>query len=72
MSGPLPRALGPAVLTATMRSLLEDFLVEELPGFEPTGAGEHLLLEVEKRGMNTAYAAKRIAGWAGVAEAAIG
>jgi len=44
----------------------------KVPGFEPAGAGEHLLLTVEKRGMNTAFAAKRIAAWAGVSEMAVG
>jgi tRNA pseudouridine13 synthase len=68
----LPRASGAAVLEARIRTTPEDFFVEELPGFEPSGSGEHLLLTVEKRGMNTAFAAKRIAQWAGVGEMAIG
>jgi tRNA pseudouridine13 synthase len=68
----LPRAHGAPVLAARIRSNVEDFFVEELPGFEPSGAGEHLLLSVEKRGMNTAFASKRIAAWAGVDESAIG
>jgi len=68
----LARAHGVPVLAARIRGTPEDFFVEELPGFEPSGAGEHLLLTVEKRGMNTAFAAKRIAEWAGVAESAIG
>lgn len=68
----LPRAHGAPVLAATIRSTPEDFVVEELDGFAPSGSGEHLLLSVEKRGMNTAYAAKRIAAWAGVPESAIG
>ncbi|MFD0740425.1 tRNA pseudouridine(13) synthase TruD [Lysobacter koreensis] len=68
----LPRAHGAAVLSAQMRATPEDFFVEELPGFEPSGEGEHLLLTIEKRGMNTAFAAKRIAQWAGVGEVAIG
>ena len=68
----LARAHGAPVLSARIRSTPEDFFVEELPGFEPSGAGEHLLLAVEKRGMNTAFAAKRIAAWAGVDESAIG
>ena len=68
----LAPAHGASVLTARIRSSPEDFFVEELPGFEPSGAGEHLLLTVEKRGMNTAFAAKRIAEWAGVAESVIG
>ncbi|MCF7221162.1 tRNA pseudouridine(13) synthase TruD [Marilutibacter chinensis] len=68
----LPRAHGKPVLAARLRSTPEDFFVEELAGFEPTGSGEHLLLTVEKRGMNTAWTAQRIAQWAGVEVAAIG
>lgn len=41
-------------------------MVEELPAFEASGEGEHLLLSVRKRGMNTAFCAERIARWAGV------
>jgi tRNA pseudouridine13 synthase len=67
-----PRAHGEAVLIARIRSTPEDFIVEEINAFEASGAGEHLLLTVEKRAMNTAFAAKRIAAWAGVAESAIG
>ncbi|WP_454831724.1 tRNA pseudouridine(13) synthase TruD [Pseudoxanthomonas wuyuanensis] len=72
MSDALPRAFGAPVLRADMRTAPEDFLVEEIAGFEPTGEGEHLLLTVEKRGMTTAFAAKRIAAWAGLPEHAIG
>jgi tRNA pseudouridine13 synthase len=68
----LPMPFGDAVLTASIRSEPEDFFVEELPAFEASGAGEHLLLTIEKRGMNTAFAARRIAAWAGVAEMAVG
>jgi len=67
-----PRAFGAAACTATIRNTPEDFFVEEIASFEASGAGEHLLLTVEKRGMNTAFAAKRIAAWAAVAESAIG
>lgn len=72
MSRALPRAFGGPVLNARMRSVPEDFFVEELPAFEAHGEGEHLLLTVEKRGMNTAFAAKRIAAWARLPEHAIG
>lgn len=51
-----------------MRSTPEDFQVDELPSFEPSGEGEHLLLTIRKRGQNTAYAAKQLAHWAGIAE----
>lgn len=60
------------VLAARMRVAPEDFFVEELAGFEPSGSGEHLLLTIEKRGMNTAFAARSLAQWAGVDEMAIG
>lgn len=72
MSGGLPNAHGDAVLQARLRAAPEDFVVDELPGFEPSGQGEHLLLTVRKRGMNTAHAARCIAQWAGVGEIAIG
>ncbi len=68
MSESLPRAHGLAVLAAQIRTTPEDFVVEELDGFEASGNGEHLLLTIEKRGMNTAFAAKRIAEWAGIPE----
>ena len=68
----LPCAHGAAALAAKIRTVPEDFFVEEIDAFPASGAGEHLLLAIEKRGMNTAFAAKLIAQWAGVAEMAIG
>ncbi len=67
-----PRVFGPAVLSALIRSVPEDFIVEEELGFEPSGQGEHLFLVVEKRGANTAWVAQQLARWAGVAEHAVG
>lgn len=67
-----PRAHGTAVLQAGIRHAPEHFQVDELDSFEASGEGEHLLLRVRKTGMNTAFAAKRIAHWAGVPESAIG
>ncbi|MEL1265201.1 tRNA pseudouridine(13) synthase TruD [Pseudoxanthomonas putridarboris] len=72
MSEGLPRAFGAPVLRARIRATPEDFFVEEIAGFAPTGEGEHLLLTVEKCGMNTAFAARRIAEWAGIAEVGVG
>ena len=66
------RAHGAPVLSARIRVAPEDFFVEELPAFEPSGAGEHLLLTIEKRGMTTAFAARQVAAWAGVPESSIG
>ena len=68
----LPRAFGPGVLTARFRVFAEDFRVDELPAFEAAGSGEHLLLEIEKRGLNTAAVAQRLAKWAGIGEVGIG
>ncbi len=68
----LPRGYGEAVLSADFRSRPEDFIVEELPAFEPSGEGEHLLLTIEKRGMNTVYVAKHLARWAGIPEMGVG
>jgi tRNA pseudouridine13 synthase len=72
VSAAAPRAHGEPVLSGRIRAVPEDFIVEEIDAFAPSGAGEHLLLTVRKRGMNSAFAAKRIAQWAGVAESAIG
>jgi tRNA pseudouridine13 synthase len=69
---PLPSAFGAAVLSARIRTSAEDFFVEEIAGFEPSGEGEHLLLTIEKRGLNTAVVVKRLADWAGLPEMAIG
>ena len=65
-------AFGAPVLAARIRAQAEDFRVEELDGFEASGEGEHLLLTIEKCGMNTAFVAREIAHWAGVAEHAVG
>lgn len=69
---PAPQPFGAAVLGATIRSTPEDFVVEEILGFEPSGQGEHLFLEIEKRGANTVWVAQQLARWAGVPEHAVG
>ena len=38
----------------------EDFLVEELPAYEPGGEGEHLMLFIEKRQIATTDVARRL------------
>jgi len=69
---PLPMAFGaPVWESARIRSSAEDFQVDELPAFEPTGEGEHLLLHVRKRGANTVHVAKLLARWAGLPEMAV-
>jgi tRNA pseudouridine13 synthase len=44
-----------------LRHAPEDFLVEELPLYEPSGAGDHLYLRLEKRGLTTHDAVHRLA-----------
>jgi tRNA pseudouridine13 synthase len=39
----------------------EDFLVAEIPLYLPEGAGEHLYVEIEKRGITTLEAVRRLA-----------
>ena len=72
VSASLPRAHGAPVLAARIRIAPEDFDVTEIDGFEASGTGEHLLLTIEKRGMNTAFVARLLAEWAGVDERAVG
>jgi tRNA pseudouridine13 synthase len=68
----LPRAFGEPPLTARLRVSPEDFQVEEILGYDADGAGEHLLLWVEKRGANTDWVARELARFAGVPPVAVG
>ncbi|MDE2315178.1 MAG: tRNA pseudouridine(13) synthase TruD [Xanthomonadaceae bacterium] len=59
-------------LTARLRVTHEDFLVEEILGYDADGSGEHALLWVEKRGANTDWLARELAKFAGVPPLAVG
>jgi tRNA pseudouridine13 synthase len=50
----------------------EDFVVEELPAYPAMGAGDHSYLRIEKRGITTHEAVRRVARALGVAPKAIG
>ena len=67
-----PAAYPPSGARATLKRLNEDFVVTELPLQPPCGEGEHLWLEVEKRGANTAFVAQRLAQAAGVKDVDVG
>ncbi|MBW8189594.1 tRNA pseudouridine(13) synthase TruD [Neiella marina] len=54
--------------TAAIRQQPEHFKVQELIRVEPDGTGEHLWLNIRKRGMNTQFLMKQVARWAGVSE----
>lgn len=57
---PVPRG-GPAGLVpGRYKREASDFVVEEIPAYEPSGSGEHLYLLVEKRGLSTFDAVSRL------------
>jgi tRNA pseudouridine13 synthase len=50
----------------------EDFEVEEIPAYEPSGSGDHLYLWVEKRGVGPEYFVKQVARRLGIPPADVG
>ena len=50
----------------------EDFVVEEVPLYPPSGEGEHTFLRLEKRGISTFEAIRRLARAVGVRERDVG
>ena len=56
----LPYPYGSPAIAGTIKSRAEDFRVDEELGFEPTGEGEHLLLQIEKRGLSTPELVSRL------------
>lgn len=44
-----------------LRRVDEDFVVDELPAYPPSGSGDHVFVRVEKRGMATPYAVGQLA-----------
>lgn len=67
----LPRAHGAPLGCMLLKSVPEDFIVEEVLAFTPEGEGEHVYLQIEKRGANTAWVAAELAKRAGVAPMAV-
>jgi tRNA pseudouridine13 synthase len=51
---------------------LEDFEVEEIPAYQPCGAGDFLYLWVEKRGMGAEYFTRQVAQRLGIAAGEVG
>lgn len=66
------RAWGPLLFSARIKSVPEDFLVEEIATEPTSGQGEHLQLWIEKRGHTTTDVVQRLCRWANVAPVAIG
>jgi tRNA pseudouridine13 synthase len=73
-----PLAL-PPLLTADLpgiggriKEVPEDFEVEEIPAYEPSGSGEHLYLWIEKRGMGAEYFVRQVAQRLGLKAGEVG
>ena len=56
----------------TIKARPEDFFVQEVPLYEPTGDGEHVYVEIEKVGVTTYDAINRIAAALGIGSRDIG
>jgi len=67
----LGRAYGAPLVTAALKSVNEDFVVEEIMPIKPDGEGEHLWLYLEKSGTNTDWLAQLLARLAGVKSMAV-
>lgn len=65
-------AHGGPVGSAVIRTEPEDFIVNEVLGYEPTEEGEHLFLVIKKRNTNSEWVARQIAKLAGVKKMDVG
>ena len=65
-------AYGQPSVEALFRKTPEDFIVDEDLGFELSGEGEHVFLQLQKRGDNTPWLARQIAQLAGVESKDVG
>ncbi len=65
-------AFGKPACHAVIRSTPEDFIVNELLGFDPDGDGNHALLHIRKRNTNTEWLARQLAELADVSVSEVG
>ena len=68
----MPRLHGAPLGSALFRRCPEDFQVDEISGWQPSGQGEHLLLHVRKRDQNSQWVAGLLAQLAGLKRSDIG
>lgn len=66
------RSEGVPGIGGVLKQREDDFLVDELPLYPPSGEGEHLMLFVEKRGLSSSYMVGLLARHFGVREGDIG
>jgi tRNA pseudouridine13 synthase len=59
-------------IPAAIKERDEDFSVEEIPAYEPSGEGDHVYFGIEKRGLPTMRAIREISGALGVRPDQIG
>jgi len=62
----LPRLFPDTFGRAVYRSQPEDFVVDEVLSFQPSGEGEHLFLHIKKRDQNTQWVAGLLSKLAGI------
>ena len=68
-----PPSMRESVLPAVrIRTSIEDFQVEEVPAYQPSGAGEHAYLWIEKRGVSSPELVSRIINQLGVPSKDVG
>jgi len=67
-----PYAYGEPSGTGEIKTIHDDFVVEEILSFTADGSGEHVFLQIEKCGENTEYVARLLARFAGVRQRDIG
>lgn len=68
----LPFAHGAPISRGSIKTVPEDFIVEEILSFEPSGSGEHAMVHVEKWGENTDFIARELARFTGTKARDIG
>ncbi|MCU0662605.1 MAG: tRNA pseudouridine(13) synthase TruD [Myxococcota bacterium] len=61
-----------SAVAGTIKASYEDFVVEEIPAYEPSGQGDHVYFGLEKSGLSTARAVRDIARALGIAPRDIG
>lgn len=67
-----PHAYGDPSGSGDIKTVPDDFIVEEILPFTPEGIGEHVFLHIEKTSENTEYVARLLARHAGVRQRDIG
>ncbi len=63
---------GSLLISGVIKERYEDFVVEEIPAYEPGGEGDHVYFGVEKRGISTMRAVGKIARALSVKSSGIG